>query len=321
VRVFSPPPDRPNDPLPELTTRLLAVDLARQLEEQGAWSRVRVAPEDGSPRAWTVSGRLGRAPAGEWRLRLRAEDAAGRLRWQEDYAGADPQTFLAASARALAAVARTGEATPVDLDLLADLRAAARWDPEAFADFVERDADGVARWVRLPAADDPHWRRALAIRAREEALADAVDTRLRLFAETAAPAWTAWLALLREEAHRRAAQARRSWREPWRALGGGLLAGFGVLVGGLEPLSREAESVADRWMTQGDALAQQAERERRAGRQALLAAGHLLHEELTPTRVEVDGRLHELTGAAEEQLQSFQRLLRELRQAERGAAD
>lgn len=207
---------------------------------------------------------------------------------------------------------------------LARVRAAARFATPSFAQYLDRDENGRLSVLRLPAADDPHWLAAQRIHGRERLLADALDARYRALGAEAVPPRAAYRELTRREAARQLSLGRASLRQPFRILAGGLIEGFGIFtesLAGLEsekngPLSRATDGLNAR----GDVLVSGLERDLAASRASLLGAGHLLHAELAPSVVELDGKVTELTGDAETQFARFRQILRARLEEETGGA-
>lgn len=314
-----------DDPVRELERRLGAVELATALETDAGWSRVRVTPSPEDPAELVVTGRILPAPPGGLRLRLRAEDASGRVWLNREYEDADGAALAARAAGDLAAARRElpdGESQ--ELPRLASLRAAARLASPSFAQYLDRDENGRLSILRLPAEDDPQWRAAQVIHARERLLADLLDARYRALGAEAAPHLSAYRALARREATRRLSLERASLLQPFRILAGGLIEGFGIFTESLAGLESRADGplqrATDGLNARGDTLVSGLERDLAASRASLLGAGHLLHAELAPSVVELDGKVTELTGDAETQYARFRQILRARVEEETGGA-
>ena len=323
IEVFAALPG--DDPVQALESRVGAVELATAVERVSPGTRARVSPSADSPAELVITGRWLPSPPGAHRLHLHAEDAAGRTWVNTDYENTNTVALAdRAAADLLAAARRLTPADARELSQLAELRAAARFASPSFAEHLDRDANGRLSVLRLPAENDPQWLGAQRIRARERALADAIDTRYRALAVEAGPPLATYRTLAAAEARRQLSLNRRGVWQPFRLLAGGLLEGLGIFTEALGDLHDDPNGPLDQATAglnrRGDALDSGLERELAASRTALLNAGHLLSAEMAPSVVELDGKVTALTGDAETQFARFRQILRARLEQETGGA-
>lgn len=285
--------------------RYLPVRLRQVLQASNAWGAVRVLPEPQPAAALQLEGEILHSDGRFLVLRIRAEDASGRVWLDRVYAdearstdypvlnGSDPFIDLYRQvANDLLATYRSLPAAEVQqLPEIALLRQAAYLAPEYFAGFVAEDAAGRRQLLRLPAADDPMLARVALIRNQEYRFIDTVDEQYVDLYKDMQPTYNLWRqygleqTLYREDYRRRLAQRDRAGARGTYA-------------------AMEQAYNAFKW-----SKIQQQDLED-------LARG--FNNEVLPTVLEVSGSVYRLNGSLESQYDEWRGILREIFRLESG---
>lgn len=285
--------------------RYLAVHLRQVLQASNAWGAVRVLPEPQPGAVLQLNGDILHSDGRFLVLRIRAEDASGRVWLDRVYAdesqgadypvpdGSDPFSDLHHQvANDLLAASRSLSAGELQqLQTIALLRQAALLAPQAFAGFVAEDESGRYQLLRLPAAGDPMLARVELIRAQEFRFIDTVDEQYVDLYQSMQPTYNLWRqygreqALYREDYQRRLAQRDRAGARGTYA-------------------AMEQTYNAFKW-----SKIQQQDLEE-------LARG--FNNEVLPTVLEVSGSVYRLSGSLESQYEEWRGILREIFSLESG---
>lgn len=192
----------------------MPVLLRNVLQNANAWGVVRVLPDEEATAELLVTGRILHSDGQYLALQIQARDATGR-QWldrtyldeaaQSDYpvrASQDPYADIYRQiANDLLAVRR--QLTERELRAIREvalLRYAASLSAEAFGGFLQRDADGRYRVLRLPAQGDPMLERVQRIRNQEHQFVDTVDEQYVKLYEQMATSYSLWRQYDREQA-------------------------------------------------------------------------------------------------------------------------
>ncbi|MFO0509351.1 MAG: hypothetical protein ACK51K_01705 [Gammaproteobacteria bacterium] len=322
-------------------SRLLAVRLRSTLEASGQWGAVRVVPQGIEHLDLIVSARIVESTGARLELRVDAVDATGRA-WIKDrsYAGdADLGSYktdaalrardpfqnvhsqiandLVAARDALAAAQRR------EIRQVAELRFAQDLDPRRFQGYLQRDAGGLLRIARLPAADDPALARIAKIRERDAAVIDTVDGFSGDFSEQLFEPYGGWRRTSRDAIEK--AERTRNQALTRTALGAAaVLASIFVpsnCAGGDYNCQR-VDSALRTTASMGGVAAVlsgiQKYADAKAAAQEVKELADSFGSEAAGQTVEVEGRTLKLTGTAEEQYREWRRLLAAIYQEENG---
>lgn len=312
----------------------LAVELRKTLQRSGHWGTVWVTPEESTAADVNIKARIMQSDGELVTLSVRAVDAAGRV-WIDDdyertiaggaynrqrYGGLDPYQDLFNSIANDLALARA-ELSAEEIEevrTIAGLRYASELSPEAFADYVVADRDGVYELNRLPAVDDPQFGRTQRARQRERLFFETLDQHYANFSREASSSYDSWREYAREEA----IQIREITRSSRFRTGMGIatiLASFAY--GNSSDGSFSDRVIRDTLMYVGmDMIRTSAVRrqEKQLHVETLQELSASFDDEVEPLVVEIEGTQHRLTGTAEIQYQEWKDLLRELYRTETG---
>jgi hypothetical protein len=324
-------------------SRILPSKLRATLEATGQWGAVRVVPANVQFVDVLVTGRIVASTGTELELEISAVDSMGRT-WIDDkryesvadtgsyktdaaLRARDPfQNVYATIANDLvAARERLTAADRRDVRRVTSLRFAEDLAPSAFAGYLARDAAGLLRPTRLPAADDPTVARVERIRERDAAVIDTVDGYFGNFTEKLADSYGGWRrtsydAIEKEEKLR--SQART------RTVLGAAAVLASVFVPGqcaandyncrrIEGAARSAGAIGGVAAVMSG-IGKYADVKTAA--QDVRELARSFEGEVAPQVVDLEGRTLRLTGTAEEQYREWRRLLAQIYREETAAA-
>jgi hypothetical protein len=322
----------------EAEARYMAEHLRDTMEQTGYWGAVRVVPRDTSGAELLVRGTILASDGEQLKLRIQARDASGR-EWLDgsyesevtaaDYLSPERpqrdvfQSLYNAIANDLARF--RGDLSPdeiVTVRRIAALRFAADLAPDAFGAYVRRNDAGEYRIVRLPALDDPMYRRVSAIRSRDFLLIDTLNGHFDNFSREVQEPYTEWRRSRSEEAA--ALREIRSAATKRKLLGAMAILGAIALEAAGSNSTRQATGGLRNAMWLGGAYAIKTgiDKDSETGihRDAIEELGASFASETRPLVVEVEGEVHELNGSAEEQYAEWRALLKRIYQSETGLA-
>jgi len=321
--------------------KMLPATLRTTLEASGQWGAVRVVPPSVQFVDVVVTGRIVISTGTDLALAVTARDSTGRV-WFEDKVFKSPadigsyKTEAALKARdpfqnvysqiANDLVVARNKLPPADrreVRRVSELRFAQDLAPEAFAGYLQKDAQGLVRLARLPADDDPLLQRVGRIRERDASVIDTVDGYNGNFTDNLRDSYGGWRrtsydAIEKEEIAR--SQART------RAVLGAAAVLASIFVSGncaatdyncqrLESAARTAGAVG------GTAAVLSGIKKFSDAKVAAQEVNELatsFQNEVAPQVVELEGRTLRLTGTAEEQYREWRRLLGEIYREESG---
>ena len=285
--------------------QFMAVILRQNLVDTGAWGVVRVLPEPDQTTELLVTGAILRSDGRVLHLRIAAQDATGRLWLDREYLdeageadypvapGRDPfgDLYRAVANDLLLAREQLDTEALATIREVARLRYAATLSPEAFAGYLGRDAAGRYRLQRLPAEGDPMMDRVRRIRNQEYLFIDTLDENYADLYQSMAPTYNLWRQYRREQAvysedyrQRVAGRDSRGPRGSYAAM--------------------EQTYEAYKWSKIHEQDLDE------------LALG--FNNEVTPTVLEVKGKVFRLTGTLDAQYSEWRAILREIFALETG---
>ena len=317
--------------------RFLPVQLRNTIEKTGYWGAVRVVPRATEGGEVLLRGRILESDGETLALRLTAEDATGRQWFQRTYQASLPKQSYKGTAgdsepfeplynniaNDLASYRATlAPRDRADLRRIAKLRFAADMAPAAFADYLRADEQGY-HLVRLPAEDDPMYRRIQAIRERDALLVDTLNGHFdNFYREMQPPYWEWRKARVEEMQALRKVQREATTR---KVLGFAAIAGAIALSALGDSRTQVSTSTLRNVMVLGGAYAVKTgfdkDSEAEMNREAIEELGQSFASEARPLVVEVEGQTHELTGSAEVQYTQWRALMRRIYAAETGLID
>jgi hypothetical protein len=313
------------------------VQLRNTLQRSAHWGGVWVTPNPSVAADVNLTGEILHSDGDIVELRVRAEDATGRVWLDKPYeletaAGAynrqrypelDPyQDLFNSIANDLAAAQATLSSEDArQVRTVAQLRYAGELSPEAFGDYVGTDRDGEFEPLRLPATDDPMYNRTQLIRQRERVFLDTLNEHYSSFSNEASLSYDGWREYAREESIA-IRELTRSSR--WRT-GMGIATILASVVYGSnsnnnsfsDRVVRDAMMYVGMDMIRTSAVRRQ---EKRLHTETLEELSESFEDEVAPLVVEVQGTQHRLTGTAEAQYAEWRDLLQRLFISETGFA-
>jgi len=312
--------------------RYMPIHLRAIMEKTGYWGAVRVVPYNTEGAEVLVRGLILNSNGEDLELQITAEDASGRTWFKKTYKGeVYPQVYdllrgdndsfqmvyrLIANDLAKSRNELTGEEITA-IRRFAKVRFAADMAPDAFAGHLERDKKGYYQLNRLPAENDPAFKRVLLVRERDFLLVDTLNGHFENFYLEMKDPYKEWRkARGLESAELREVKKKANTR---KALGVAAILGAiaiealggGSNTGTLRDVMVLGGAVA---IKQGMDINSQSP----IHQAAIEELGDSFTTETKPMVVDVDGEVLELTGSAEAQYQQWRELMREMYQTETG---
>ncbi len=199
---------------------------------------------------------------------------------------------------------------------VSELQFAAGFAPEIYGDYLDRDDQGIARVVRLPAANDPSMARIRDIRERDNLFVDTVQDYYATYARQMRGPYDAW----REVSFRETMALEETERSARRRF----IAGAAAIAGGIAAVGQNnaAAQTAGIVSVGAGAFLVRSGFDRSAEASMHIAAlqeiGESLQAEVAPKVIELDDRTIMLTGTVEEQYTQWQEILMEIYLTETG---
>jgi len=285
--------------------QFMAVIWRQTLIDSAAWGVVRVLPQADSSAELLISGRIVHSDGLRLVLQISARDATGR-QWLErrysdettesDYPvapGTDPFIDLYRQvANDLLAFRR--QLSPAELRQVrqvAQLRYAGSLSPEAFGGYLQRSEEGGYSVLRLPAEGDPMMQRVTTIRNQEFLFIDTVDEQYASLYEQMSPTYNLWRQYGREQAIYREKYQQRVANRDSRGRKGSFVA-------------MQQTYDAYKWSKIHEQDLDE------------LALG--FNNEVTPTTLEVSGKVFRLNGTLDTQYSEWRTILRQIFTLETG---
>jgi hypothetical protein len=324
----------------EAETRYLPYHLKTTLQGTGFWGAVRVIPSRYVFTDVIVSGAIENSDGEYVTLRVKAEDAMGRLWYEKDYEmqtgitsysesrdrSQDPyqKVFndIANDLRAHAAALSPQDVTKIRQ--VSELRFFEDMAPDLYGEYLATNEDGVVTPLRLPATNDPMVDRLRQIRERDRLVIDTLNEHYANFYYGVAIPYESWRKAAREQAV--------SYRQVKRSAALRALLGVVVVAGSLSidtsgssgssarakqaaqyvGINRGINTIISSWQLRSSA---------NIHRENIKELSESFGAEAAPMVVKVEGESRRLTGTAEAQYESWRKLLKEIYQAETGFSE
>ncbi len=312
-----------NAEIREAETRYIPLHLKKTLDGSGYWGEVRVVPAGAAGSDLTVRGTVLSSNGEALRIRVEVTDAQGYT-WinrvyadrldEKDYTVASPpldpcQDIYNAIANDMAAVRRRMDARSVqELRRTTGLLFAAELLPEVYAGHVRKNPEGKREVVRLPAEDDPMWKRVERISERNRLFFNALEVSYQAFYDQIRTPYSDWRRYnLVEQVSIREARS-DSFKQ---ATAGILLIAAAVLLEVNEVQNsstlRDVLVIAgSQVVINGINISQRAD----IHRETLKELSDSFGNDAKTVRVTLDGQTVTLTGTVKEQMAQWQGLLR-----------
>jgi hypothetical protein len=321
-----------NNEIRESESHYIPCHLRNTLQRSAQWGAVRVLPEANASHDVLLTGEILESNGRELVLKIRATDASGRLWYEETYRqeaiGTSYkdnipwehdvyQDLYNAIANDLAAYRQALPPESVErIRLVSQLKFAQAFAPDAFDGYLVPNKKQELTLNRLPADDDPHMARLMAIRERDHMYIDTINQYYDGFYASMWPAYNNWRKLDLTE---RLARGEIEKSAFLRKAGGALLVALAIV---LEATQAGAGSMLQGVMVasggqvfmSGINLSKQAEMHSAA----IAELNESFGADMEPVNLELKGQTYELTGSAKEQYRQWQALLRQIYQQETG---
>ena len=285
--------------------QFMAVILRQLLVDSGAWGVVRVLPRADASTQLLVTGKILHSDGLSLVLQITAGDAAGR-NWlnriyhdqarESDYPvapGGDPfiDIYRRIANDLLEFRAQLSAKQVAQVRQVSELRYAASLSPEAFGGYVGRGDDGRYSVLRLPAQGDPMMGRVTTIRNQEYLFIDTVDEQYANLYQQMSPTYNLWRQFGREQSVYRKEYEQRVANRDSRGRRGTFIA-------------MEQTYDANKWS--------------KIHEQDLDELAMGFNNEVTPTVLEVSGKVFRLNGTLDSQYQEWREILRQIFALETG---
>jgi len=320
----------------EAEARYLPEQLRATMESTGYWGAVRLVPQNTTGSELLVRGAILESDGENLVLEIRVQDATGKEWLKRTYGGEIEYTqyrlkdrggddvfqplynTIANDLAELRAKLKPQQTT--EIRRVASLRFASDLAPTAFDGYLKSDKD-LYEVARLPAADDPMYRRVQAIRDRDFLLIDTLNGHFDNFTREMRHPYTEWRKARSEEA----ASLRKLERDAMQRKLLGVAAIIGAIA--IEATgngSGASSSVLRDTLVLGGAYAfktgMDISSETSIHRDAIVELDESFSVEARPMVVEVEGEVHKLTGSAEAQYVKWRALLKRIYESETGLA-
>lgn len=336
VGIFDPGIDELDDDQEQLTNHQIRVAesryapylLAETLQRSANWGIVRLMPNSRSPMDVYIDGMILESNGESMRMRIWVSDSTGRQWYSKTYDQAISQFSYDPSQRQqndpfqiiynniandlLAWRKENLEADEItEIRTISEMLFARRFSPEAFADYLIEDRDGIYEILSLPADGDPILARIKDIRERDFMFIDTVQDYYATYVRQMRLPYDSW----REQSYFETITLRELEASAKRRF----IAGAAAVVGGLA-----AATQGNNYVTQaGGAFGVGAgaylirsgfdkRAEARMHMESLEELGQSLEDEVAPQVISLEDRTITLTGSVEEQYEQWREVLAEL---------
>lgn len=311
----------------------IANELAKTLQDVGAWGAVRVVPDEQQFTDLLVTGRILQSDGERMALAVRVSDARGMIWIDKRYEGItskyayegrhansqDPflMVYRQIANDLLRVFSKQSRAERVAIRQTAELRFARTFASDAFSDYLSQDKNGIYRIQRLPAVDDPMLERVRNLRQRNYVFVDTLQGYYTGFAEEMYTPYQDWRKLSYEEVV--------ALRELQKEANARLIAGAAAVVAGIaaqgssDQYARTAGIVG---IGAGGYLLKSGLEKRAESNIHTLAIeelGQSLEAEITPRVIELEDRTVRLSGSVDDQYGQWRELMADIYAAEIGA--
>ncbi len=313
-----------------------AMKLKRALDDTGVFGAVRVTPDETASGDLYVLGAIKHSTGQSVGIALTVIDTSGEEWMDKSFKhevsegfyknyrkkGRDPYdpVFTEAADAIVALLKKRSPAELHELQYLADLRFGAYLVDNTFAEHMTT-RNGRVTLISKPSDADPMWKRARAIRVREQLFIDGMQQNYQGFYRTMDESYLQW-----QEASflERQLKSEADSKALMQALGGVLLLGLAVTAGVAASNSKNpnpaiatgavASGVAGAWMLSKSFKSRE---EAILHRDAINELGESVNLEFAPRVVEFEGQVVELHGNAKQQFAQWRAFLQEIHQQEK----
>ncbi len=305
--------------------RYIPIHLRNTLQSTGQWGAVRVVPGGLDWAGLNVVGTIEKSNGKDLIISINAWDATGREWLDEDYRGkARMLTYAAETVDSLdpfqsvynqiandLVKARSKRKTKdlIRIQEVAELRFAAEFAPDTFGPYLKADKKSRYKVARLPAPNDPMMLRLELIRERDDMFVDTLNEYYSDFFARMDKPYDDWRANSYTE---QAAYDSLNKSGNLKKILGIAAIAAGIFVPADSRAAADAKTIA---MIAGTAAVQSGFKDAedsKIHKAALEELAESFGADVSELVVDVDGRIIELKGSAEEQFQQWRALLREI---------
>ncbi|MEP5764267.1 MAG: hypothetical protein ABJ308_06725 [Halieaceae bacterium] len=291
----------------EAEARYLPYALRRTLVDSNQWGAVRVLPELDPGYEVLLTGRILESNGATLSLQIQARDSRDRLWFDRVYTVVAEETAYLKTERRLRRPfqdlynqlandllnyrQQLDDSELRNIHRIAAVRHAASLAPEAFAEYLELNQDGLFQLRRLPAREDPMMARIGRIREQEYLFIDTTDEQYAELYTEMTPVYDLWRQFLREQL---------SFREAWEAR---LATRDKPRSGSYQALKQVYNNF--KW--------------EKIQRQELQVLAEGFDNEIAPTSLVLEGSVVNLNGSLDERYREWRRILQQIYSLETGA--
>jgi hypothetical protein len=305
--------------------RYIPIHLRDTLQSTGQWGAVRVVPGGVPWAGLNVVGKIEKSNGKDLKITIKASDATGREWLDEDYSGkARLLTYASETVEGLdpfqsvyneiandlvEARSKRKKKDLVRIQKVAELRFAAEFAPDTFGPYLQTDRKGRYKVSRLPSADDPMMLRLELIRERDDMFVDTLNEYYSDFFARMDKPYDDWRANSYTE---QAAYDSLNKSGNLKKILGIAAIAAGIFVPANSRAASDAKTIA---IIAGTAAVQSGFKDSadsQIHKSALEELAESFGADVSELVVDVDGRIIELKGSAEEQFQQWRALLKEI---------
>lgn len=344
IKIFDAGLDAANDPdngqviFPEIRkaeSRYIPVHIMEAMQTSAAWGAIRVIPNDESAVDVIVGGKILQSDGEILTLNVTVTDASGRQWYTKEYSelashyAYDPrrsrkiepfQGLYNRIANDMLQYRRDLSTKEISkIRLIAELKFASSFSPEAFGQHLSQDKHGVYKIRRLPAENDPMLQRVRNIRERDYLFVDTLQDYYGTFVKEMETPYQEW----RRQSYKEVMNVRKLNREA-RAQ---KIAGVAAILGGIAAAGSDngAARTAGAVAVAGGGYLVKSGFDKSAQVQihveALQELGDSLEAEIEPQVIELEDRTITLSGTVENQYEQWRGILKDIYRIDTGNID
>lgn len=313
--------------------RFIPYTLMETIQSSGAWGAVRVVPDNRQIIDLLVEGKILASDGERLELHISATDATGRLWLDKKYRAVaskysyersgnrhkqDPFQIIynTISNDLLYAQRRLNHRQALDIRTVSELEFARSFAPEAFAGYLQVDADNKVKVLRLPAYNDPMIKRVKKIRERDHLFIDTMQEHYNAFNNQMSEPYQEW----RKQSYSQVIALRELKSESTQ----NMIMGAAAIVGGIAAASgsnRSTRAAGNVAMAGGGYMINRGFQTRKAAEKPAAMLEELslsLEAGVTSQVITLEDRSIILSGNVEDQYQQWRDILRQIYETEAG---
>ncbi len=311
-----------------------ANQLAKTIEQSGAWGAVRTIAQDDVVVDLIVKGIISKSDGQTLDLEVEARDSSGKLWFKQNYRQVvgkyayDPRlrrnrdpfqnTFNHISNDLLEFRQSLSNDIAATLSAITSVRFAQQFSPDAFSDYLARNINGELELLRLPAEEDTLYQRTQKIRERDYLYIDTMQDYYDHFSQNMHEPYQSW----RRASYDVVVKIDRYNSQGNQRIFAGVLAVVAGIYGRYEGNNRYTSDFGSATAAAGGYLIKSG-LEKKSGKtrfiESLSEMGSSLEMEIEPQIIRLDDSSVTLSGTVDAQYDQWKVLLKKIYHAERGA--